>query len=73
MKSVADSLRKATRVSAAQLTTEERVAQALRLGDEDLAAYASSKGITFLAARLDVARSRSVGRRRSKSADPSTT
>lgn len=69
MKSVADCLRQVTRASAAHLTTEERVEQALRLGDDDLQAYAASKGVTLDAARLAVARRRSVGRRPSTSAN----
>ena len=63
MKSVADGFRQGTRTSAAHLTTGERVEQALRLGDDDLRAYAASKGITLAAARIEVARRRSVGRR----------
>ena len=69
MKSVADGLRQVTRAAAAHLTTEERVEQAFRLGDDDLRAYAASQGITLEAARIEGARRRSVGRRPSTSAN----
>lgn len=69
MKSVADGFRQATRASAADLTSEQRVERAFRLGDDDLRAYAASKGITLDAARIEVARRRSIGRRPSTSAN----
>lgn len=70
MRSVADGLRQATRAAAMRLTAEERVEQALRLGDDDLRAYAASNGITLHAARIEVARRRCAGRRPSTSANP---
>jgi hypothetical protein len=70
MRSTADALRAATRAAAAAESPAERVAQAFRLGDEDLRAYAEARGITLRAARLDIVRRRAAGRRPSASADP---
>ena len=63
MRSIVDGLRHLTRTSAARLTPEERVEQALRLGDDDLQAYAASNGITLHTARIEIARRRRAGRR----------
>ena len=62
MTSVANILRDETRRVTASLTTDERVTQALRLGDDDLASYAVSHGLARDAAKHALARARQAGR-----------
>ena len=62
MRSVADELREDTRRRAAELTPEERVNLALRLGDADVAALSDARRITPAEARRIIAASRRVGR-----------
>ena len=54
----------------ARLTPFERIALALRLGDEDVALYRSAHHVSEAEARVSLARMRSIGRRRSQSNDP---
>jgi hypothetical protein len=70
MKSVADDLRRQTLQSASLLTAAQRIALALRLGDDDLALYRRMHGLTEEAARASLRRARVVGRVRSRSHDP---
>jgi hypothetical protein len=69
MRSVADKLRKATRDSTKQLSVDERIEQAFRLGDDDLKAYADARGISLTLARNEIAQRRRAGRRPSGAAD----
>ncbi len=62
MESVAGNLRRESLQRLALLTAEERVALALRLGDEDVALYCSVHGTSEQDARVILARARAVGR-----------
>ena len=67
MRSVADDLRAETARAVARLPPAERIALALRLGDDDVALYRAAHGVSEIAARLSLARTRSRGRRQSQS------
>jgi hypothetical protein len=67
MRSVADDLRAETVRTVARLKAEERIALALRLGDDDVALYRVTHGVSETEARLLLSRMRSVGRRHSRS------
>jgi hypothetical protein len=69
MRSVADVLRVETAPGVARLTPAERVALALRLGDDDIALYRVACGVSQVEARAALGRSRAIGRRRSPSND----
>jgi hypothetical protein len=66
MRSVADTLRDATRRQTADLPPEARVALALALGDADVNALCESRGISVAEAKAVIALSRQVGRRPSQ-------
>ena len=70
MKSVADELRRRTLQTAARMTAGERVALALRLGDDDLALYRASQVLSAEEARTALRRTRAIGRMPSRSHDP---
>lgn len=63
MRSVADALRADTSRASADLTPEQRLELALRMGDEDVARYCAARGVTTHEARVAFARARAVGRR----------
>ena len=69
MDSVADRLRHDTTRTVARLSPEQRVALALRLGDDDVSAYAAAHGTTAADARAAFRKSRRVGRTPSPSHD----
>jgi hypothetical protein len=69
MRSVADDLRAETARAVARLPPLERIALALRLGDEDVALYRAAHRVSEAEARISLARMRSVGRRPSHSHD----
>ena len=69
MRSVADDARDASRRDDAALTPEQRVARALALGDDDLAAYAVAHDLASEWARRALVRRRRVGRRASACID----
>lgn len=56
-------LREDTARRVAAMSAEERLAAALALGDDDVAAYAATHGVPIADARRQLARSRQVGRR----------
>jgi hypothetical protein len=62
MRSVADDLRDESRRRLAELSPAARIALALALGDEDLAALCEARQISAGAARAILARSRRAGR-----------
>lgn len=66
---VGDELRRDTARAIARLSPEERVALALRLGEEDVSAYAAARGTTTSEARVAFRRSRRAGRTSSLSHD----
>lgn len=68
MRSVADTLREASRRRVARLTPVERVQLAWALGDADVALMCSAQGISADDARRRIARSRQAGRVYSRSA-----
>jgi hypothetical protein len=70
MRSVADALRFDSARAVAKLPAADRVALALRLGDEDVALYGAAHGVSEAAARRELARARTVGRLTSHSNDP---
>jgi hypothetical protein len=70
MRSVADDLRLDSARGVARLTAAERIALALRLGDDDVARYRSARGVTAAEARAALARARAVGRLRSPCNEP---
>jgi hypothetical protein len=70
MRSVADDLRLETLRAGARLKVSERIALALRLGDEDVARYQATHGVTEREARGRLARARQVGRTPSPANDP---
>ena len=70
MRSVADDLRAETARATAGLTPFERIALALRLGDEDVALYRDAHGVSEIEARAALAHSRGHGRRRSQPTEP---
>jgi multidrug resistance efflux pump len=63
MRSVADDLRARTREADARLTPAERVERALRLGDDDLQAFAARHRVSLGEARRRLSRQRQLGRR----------
>jgi hypothetical protein len=71
MRSVADDLRLESRRAIALLSAPDRIALALRLGDDSVALYRKAHGVGESSARASLARSRNVGRRPSRSNDPS--
>ena len=68
MRSVADTLREASRRRVARLTPIERVRLALALGDADVALMCVAQRISEDEARRRIARSRQAGRAHSRSA-----
>ncbi len=73
MRSVADDLGDELRRQVAALTPSERMALALRLGDDDVRAYAATHGVGEDEARRVLGRTRRIGRVRSdciESLDP---
>jgi hypothetical protein len=62
MRSVADDLRRESILALAALTPLERIALALRLGDEDVARYAAVQGTPEDEARAAFRRAREAGR-----------
>ena len=70
MRSVADDLRAETARALARLGPFERIALALRFGDEDVALYRDAHGVSEVEARAALARARRLGRRRSRSTEP---
>jgi hypothetical protein len=70
MHSVADDLRRESRRALASLSALDRIALALRLGDDGVALYRMAHGVDEVSARAALARSRNVGRRPSRSNDP---
>jgi hypothetical protein len=71
MRSVADDLRLESRRALASLSALDRIALALRLGDDGVALYRMVHGVGEASARASLARSLNVGRRPSRSNDPS--
>jgi hypothetical protein len=69
MRSVIDEFRKRDLEILAVLTVAERVSLALSLGERDIETYARANGITAQAARRALQKSRTLGRRASRSAD----
>jgi hypothetical protein len=69
MRSVADDLRAETARTVARLSAEERITLALRLGDDDVALYRAAHPVSDHEARLTLARTRSHGRRQSRSTE----
>jgi len=69
MRSVADDLRLETARAVARLTPAERIALALRLGDDDVAAYSAAHGCADTDARAALRRARAIGRIPSRSND----
>jgi len=67
MRSVADDLRDSTLGADAALTAEERVDRAFRLGDDDLAAFATAHALAPDRARHALIRRRHHGRQFSAS------
>ena len=63
MRSVADDLRRETRRRLATLTIDERIALALRLGDDDVALFCAVHKVEESSARARFAQTRAVGRR----------
>jgi hypothetical protein len=70
MHSVADDLRRETMAAAARLTPAQRIALALRLGDDDVALLCAAHGVTGDDARRTFRRARAAGRIPSRSHDP---
>ena len=66
MSRVADEMRRAEEERVAAMTPAERMAEAFRLGQEAIAAYASAHGIDADEARRQLQRAAQVGRRRSQ-------
>jgi hypothetical protein len=64
-RSVADELVRAELESSAALSSSERVALALALGERSIADYAAAHGLDREAARKQLERERQAGRRRS--------
>jgi hypothetical protein len=69
VRSVADDLRRELRERGLRLTPAERVALALRLGDEDANRLATARGMSIEEARLLIRRSRQAGRTPSRAAE----
>ena len=63
MRSVADELRAETRRRTLELPADDRIERALALGDEDARVFAAAHRLDVAAARRQLARTRSVGRR----------
>jgi hypothetical protein len=70
MGSVADSLRLESARAVAGLSAPDRIALALRLGDEDVALYRLAHGVCEADARRVLARARGLGRPPSCANDP---
>jgi hypothetical protein len=70
MRSVADGLRLDSARAVAELPAADRIALALRLGDEDVALFCTAHRASEADARRTLARARTVGRLRSCSNDP---
>jgi hypothetical protein len=62
-KSVADELARAESERVARLSSAERVALALALGERSIADYAAARGLDREAARKEIERERQAGRR----------
>jgi hypothetical protein len=62
MRSVADDLRLESRRATVHLSAADRIALALRLGDEDVARYRTVHRISEREARVRLARARQIGR-----------
>jgi hypothetical protein len=69
MPSVADALRRETLQNLGRLSPEERIALALRLGDEDVSLYHRAHGVPSSDARTALRRARAIGRTPSVSND----
>lgn len=69
MRSIADDLRAESAQATARLTAAERVALALRLGDDDVALHRSAHGLTEDESRAVLRRARAIGRVPSRSND----
>jgi hypothetical protein len=66
MSRVAQKLREASRERVLRMTPAERLAEALRLGQRAIAAYAAAHGIQPDAARRELEKTAQVGRRYSQ-------
>jgi len=66
MRSVADDLRRRDREAVLKLSPEERIALALRLGDEDLELFCRTQGLDRSEAIRILQRRRQAGRRYSR-------
>jgi len=66
MRSVADDLRRRDREAVLKLSPEERIALALRLGDEDLELFCRTQGLDRSEAIRILQRRRQAGRRPSR-------
>jgi hypothetical protein len=66
MRSVADDLRQRDREAVLKLSPEERIALALRLGDEDLELFCRAQGLDRSEAIRVLQRRRQAGRRPSR-------
>ena len=69
MRSVADQLRRELAARVATLSGEERLELSLRLGDEDVAAYAEAHHVSAVEARDALRKARAIGRIPSRSHD----
>ena len=69
MRSVADDLRRETRLKAAALDARGRIELAHRLADDDLASIMVARGLSLLDAKRAFARARAIGRVPSRSND----
>jgi hypothetical protein len=70
MRSVADDLRRDARRSLAALTIEERIALALRLGDDDVTLFCAVHRVEESLGRVRLAQARRSGRRPSVANQP---
>jgi cell division inhibitor SulA len=66
MSRVAEELREESRKRLLRMTPAERLAEALRLGQRDIAAYAAAHGLDRDGARRELERAAQVGRRYSR-------
>jgi len=66
MSRVAEELREESRKRLLRMTPAERLAEALRLGQRDIAAYAAAHGIDWHGARRELERAAQAGRRYSR-------
>lgn len=67
---MADAVRLDTARAVAERPAADRIALALRLGDEDVALYRAAHHVSEADARRELARARTVGRLQSRSNDP---